>query len=84
MRLRGYDFRRLLIVGAPADITHAKYRSNIQPRAVWASLHAFEVRYSLPFVFGVTPKASAAKVEQWATWYWREQMKIVEAICVSR
>jgi DNA excision repair protein ERCC-4 len=80
VRLRGYDFRRLLIVGAPAEISTARYRSSIAPRAVWATLHAFEVRYGLPFVFALTPDEAAMRVEQWAVWYWRERLKELEGL----
>jgi DNA excision repair protein ERCC-4 len=80
VRLRGYEFRRLLICGAQSEITTHRYRSNIQPRAVWASLQCFEIRYSLPFVFAVTPEAAASRLEQWACWFWREQLKALEAL----
>jgi len=80
VRIRGYDFRRLLVCGAPSEITTQRYRSNIQPRVVWATLHAFEVRYSLPYVFAVTPEQAAAQVEKWAAWYWREQLKALEVL----
>jgi DNA excision repair protein ERCC-4 len=80
VRMRGYEFRRLLICGSQSEITTQRYRSAIAPRSVWASLHAFEVRYSLPVVFGVTSEASAHLVEQWACWYWREQVKALEAL----
>jgi DNA excision repair protein ERCC-4 len=82
VRLRGYDFRRLLIFGDPADIDGHLYRSSISPRAVWATLHAFEARYGLPFVFEPTPEAAAARVELWAVWFWRERLK--ELQCLSK
>lgn len=80
VRMRGYEFRRLLLVGAPAEISTARYRSAIQPRSVWATLHAFEVRYGLPVVFEATPEEAAARVEVWAAWFWREQWKALDAL----
>src|SRR5262245_42027931 len=56
-RLRGYRFKRLLIVGARAKIVAARYHSRIMPKAVLASLGAFEIRYDLPVVFVETPEA---------------------------
>jgi DNA excision repair protein ERCC-4 len=79
-RMRGYEFRRLLIVGTPADITSHQYRSNILPRAVFATLSAFEARYCLPVVFEPTPEAAAARLELWACWYHRERLKELEAL----
>jgi DNA excision repair protein ERCC-4 len=56
MRLRGCAFRRLLIVGSRGLIKTGRYRSKIAPKAVLATLSAFEVRYSIPVVFCETPE----------------------------
>jgi DNA excision repair protein ERCC-4 len=43
-RLRGFRFKRLLIVGTEEEIWRCKYHSNISPKAVLATLSAFEIR----------------------------------------
>ena len=55
-RMRGYPFRRLVIVGSRADIEAGRYRSQMKPRAVLASLSAFEVRYDLPIYYFPDPR----------------------------
>jgi hypothetical protein len=50
-RLRGYRFKRLLVVGSEAEILAGQYHSNIKPNAVLATVCAFEVRYDLPVLF---------------------------------
>jgi hypothetical protein len=64
-------FKRLLVVGTREDIAAGHYHSKIAPKAVLATLGAFEVRY-LPIVFADTPEAGAREVERWAWWYSRE------------
>jgi hypothetical protein len=76
-RLRGFRFKRLLLVGSEADILKGDYRSNIKPQAVLGTLRAFEVRYDLPVVFCQTPELAGRQVESWAFWFARE---IVEAV----
>jgi DNA excision repair protein ERCC-4 len=72
VRLRGYRFRRLLVVGSRRDIDSHGYKSNVTPRAILASLSAFECRYDLPVVFTPTPESAALQVESWAFWFSRE------------
>ena len=74
VRMRGYSFRRLLIVGTLADIEAHRYRSQANPKAIIASLTAFEVRYSLPVCFRETPEAAAVQVERWAFYFLRERL----------
>jgi ERCC4-type nuclease len=74
-RLRGFRFKRLLIVGGEQDILAERYRSNIRPQSVIATLGAFEVRYDLPVVFKPTPEAAAAQIERWAHWFSREILR---------
>src|SRR5262245_13017551 len=50
-RLRGYRFKRLLVIGSHEDIVAGRYHSRITPKAVLATLGAFEIRYDLPVVF---------------------------------
>ena len=71
-RLRGFMFKRLLIVGTRAEIEQGNYRSNVKPAAVLHSLSAFEVRYDCPVVFEPTPALAGCRVESWAFWYARE------------
>jgi DNA excision repair protein ERCC-4 len=74
-RLRGYRFKRLLIVGTRQEIEAANYRSNINPQSVLHSLNAFEIRYDVPVVFCKDPTAAALQVESWVMWYAREVTK---------
>ena len=74
-RLRGYTFKRLLIVGTRKDIQTHQYRTNVNPRAILASLSAFEVRYDVPVVFEPTPDAAARRVESWVWWAAREHVE---------
>jgi DNA excision repair protein ERCC-4 len=71
-RLRGYRFKRLLLVGSREDIAAGRYHSRINSKSVLATLGAFEVRYDLPVVFVATPQEAAASIERWAFWYSRE------------
>jgi DNA excision repair protein ERCC-4 len=74
-RLRGYRFKRLLIVGSREDIAAGRYHSKINPKSVLATLGAFEVRYDLPVIFVPSPKEAAASIERWAFWFTRETVK---------
>jgi DNA excision repair protein ERCC-4 len=76
-RLRGFRFKRLLIVGTEADILRGDYRSNIKPQAVIGTLRAFEVRYDIPVVFCDTAEAAANRIESWAFWFAREVVEVV-------
>jgi DNA excision repair protein ERCC-4 len=40
--LRGYDFKRILVVGSRSDIEMQRYHSRITPRSVFGSLSAYE------------------------------------------
>jgi DNA excision repair protein ERCC-4 len=73
-RMRAFDFRRLLIVGALADIEAHRYRSQANPKSVIASVTAFEIRYQLPVCYCPTPEAAATQIERWATFFLREQL----------
>lgn len=71
-RLRGFAFRRLLIVGTREEIETGQYRSAIKPRSVFATLAAIEARFDVPVVFAPDPEAAAWQVEEWVWWYARE------------
>lgn len=79
-RLRGYRFKRLLIVGTRQEIERGEYRSNIRPAAVLHSLAAWECRYDVPVVFEPTPEAAGARVEAWAFWFARELIEHTRSI----
>ena len=74
-RLRGFQFARLLIIGSEQQIEQGYYRSNANPKAVLHSLHALEVRYSVPVVFNPTPESAALLIERWGYWLAREIFK---------
>ncbi len=75
-RLRGYRFKRLLIVGTREQIEAGDYRSGIAPRAVLSTLRAIEARFDVPVVFAPDAAAAGREIEAWAFWFARE---IVEA-----
>lgn len=80
VRLRGYRFKRLLIVGTPGEVTAQHYRGRVSPTAVLHTLNAFEVRYDLPVVWIATPEAAATQIENWIWWYARELVKTANAM----
>ena len=71
-RLRGFEFKRLLIIGQRERIESQDYKSKITPQAVMGSLQAWEVRYNIPVVWSATPELGATIVELWAWYYSRE------------
>ena len=74
-RLRGFRFKRLLIVGARWMIEGQRYKSKIKPAAVLHSLDAWEARYDLPVVFCEHPTHAAALVEKWVWWFARQMVE---------
>jgi ERCC4-type nuclease len=74
-RLRGYRFKRLLVIGSREDVAAGHYYSRIAPKAVLATLGAFEVRYDLPVVFAETSESAALQVERWVWWFSREMVE---------
>jgi ERCC4-type nuclease len=79
-RLRGFRFKRLLIVGTEEEILSGRYHSNIKPQAVMATLGAFEARYDLPVVFRPSPELAAAQIERWTYWFSREVIELVNKL----
>jgi ERCC4-type nuclease len=79
-RLRGFRFKRLLVVGSREDIGAGRYRSRIAPKAVLATLAAFEVRYDLPVVFANSPQEAATAIERWAWYFAREVVENANAL----
>jgi DNA excision repair protein ERCC-4 len=76
-RIRGFRFKRLLIVGSEEDIIAGRYHSNIKPQAVMATLGAFEARYDVPVLFCDTAEAAAQRIESWCFWFAREMVAVV-------
>jgi DNA excision repair protein ERCC-4 len=74
-RLRGFRFKRLLIVGSRTEIERGTYRSNVRPRSVLASLSAWEMRFDIPTAFEPDPEAAAQRVESWSFWFAREYVR---------
>jgi ERCC4-type nuclease len=71
-RLRGFRFKRLLIVGTEEEILAGQYRSAITPKAVISSLAAWEMRFDCPVVYKATPEAAVRQIEKWSFWFARE------------
>lgn len=71
-RMRGFAFRRLLIIGTRQEIETGQYRSAIKPQSVLATLSTIEARFDVPVVFVSTPAQAAWQVEEWIWWYARE------------
>jgi DNA excision repair protein ERCC-4 len=83
-RLRGFRFKRLLIVGSRGEIELQRYRSRIAPKAVLATLSTFEIRYDCPVVFAPTTFEAALQVERWFFYFAREMTGIVEEMARAR
>lgn len=71
-RLRGFKFKRLLIVGSVRDAREGKYFSKLPPKALFAKLSAFEVRYDIPIAWESNRSHAARIVARWAWFYYRE------------
>ena len=71
-RLRGYRFKRLLVIGTEQQIGAGEYFSKAKPKAILGSLRAFEARYDVPVVFEPTAARAARRIEIWAHYYHRE------------
>lgn len=79
-RLRGYHFKRLLVVGVPAEVEMHRYRSSVSPASVLGSLAAWEVRFDCPVCWAATPEAGARLVERWAAYFAREIRKTADLL----
>ena len=71
-RLRGYRFKRLLVIGSRGQIEAQQYQSRISSRAVLGSLAAWEIRFDVPMVFCPTPEIASREIERWAFYFVRE------------
>ena len=79
-RLRGFRFKRLLIVGDELDVIQGRYHSTIAPRSILGTLAAFEARYDIPVVWNASPANAALLVESWAWWVSREIVTSANAL----
>jgi DNA excision repair protein ERCC-4 len=76
-RLRGFRFKRLLVIGSRGEIETMRYHSRISPKSVLGSLAAWEVRFDLPVVFAATPTEAASQIERWCWYFVREAVETV-------
>ncbi len=74
-RLKGFEFKRLLIIGARSRIEAAQYRSLANPKAILASVATIEARFDIPAVYAADEKEAAAMIEAWAHYWARERAK---------
>jgi DNA excision repair protein ERCC-4 len=56
IRMRGYPFRRLVIVGDRSEIEEHRYRSRMLPKAVLHTIAAYEIRFEVPVSWFPTPE----------------------------
>lgn len=71
-RLRGYRFKRLLVIGTEEQIAKGNYFSKANPKAILGSLRTFEARYDVPVTFEPAPARAARRIEIWVHYYYRE------------
>jgi ERCC4-type nuclease len=79
-RLRGFRFKRLLVVGDRNSIEGGYYRSRISPLSVLGSLSAWEIRFDIPIVFVDTAEAAALEVERWCWYFCRGHVEMVNGL----
>ena len=79
-RLRGFRFKRLLIVGPRWMIDAHRYKSKVLPKTVLHSLSAWEARYDLPVVFTEHETHAAEMVESWVWWFAREMVESTNSL----
>jgi len=74
-RLRGFRFKRLVVIGSRAEIEVQRYRSRVAPAAVLGTLAAWEIRFDLPTVFFSSPEEAARQIERWAFYFARQVVR---------
>jgi DNA excision repair protein ERCC-4 len=79
-RLRGFRFKRLLVIGTEAQILDGQFHSKIKPKAILATLSAFEIRFDVPVLFCETPEVAAWQIERWAFYFAREMVETVNSL----
>lgn len=74
-RMRTFDFRRVVCTASIDAVRRGKYpHSMANPKAVVASIAAFEVRYNVPFVFAGSSDEAGRRIVEWARYFTRERM----------
>lgn len=71
-RLRGYRFKRLILIGSERDVRAGTGFSRINPDSVFGSLAAWECRFDVPVLWCNTAADAALQVEKWAFYFSRE------------
>lgn len=71
-RLRGFRFKRLVVIGSRAEIELQRYRNRVAPAVVLSTLTAWEIRFDLPTVFFSSPEEAALQIERWAFYFARQ------------
>jgi ERCC4-type nuclease len=79
-RLRGFRFKRLLIIGQRVEIELKRYYSSVAPGSILGSLAAWEIRYDIPVVWAPTPEDGGELIERWAWYAAREAVEAVNAL----
>jgi DNA excision repair protein ERCC-4 len=79
-RLRGFQFKRLVIVGHVLEIEQHTYRSRLAPKTILHTLSAFEVRYDCPVIWATTPEDAAVRIQDWVWWFSREIVQNANAL----
>lgn len=74
-RLRGFRFKRLLVIGEAWEIPAKRYGSSISPKAVLSTLAVIEARFDVPVVHVKNAVEGAEAVERWVWWYAREAVE---------
>jgi DNA excision repair protein ERCC-4 len=79
-RLRGYRFKRLMIIGSRGEIETMRYHSKISPASVLGSLAAWEMRFYCPVIYTATPEEAATQIERFVHFFAVEHIKIVNGL----
>lgn len=58
-----------------SDLIEGKYRSDYSPKAYWATLHTFMVRYNIPVFFMPDKKYSGVFIRGYFTYYLKEKLR---------
>ncbi|NCC53098.1 MAG: hypothetical protein EOM20_18055 [Spartobacteria bacterium] len=79
-RLRGYQFKRLLIEGTQIEVEQHRYRSRATPQSILGSLATFEIRFDTPIVWAGDREHAAVLIERWAYYFAREIAKLYNGL----
>ena len=73
-RAQSFQFFAVLVEGTFEDLASGRYTSRMNSHSAVESISAFEVRYSIPFLFCGTRALAARKCESLLRKFHREQM----------